>query len=216
MNDFLLGAADESSGGAVERSRWRPDRILSRRALNLIVTAAGSAGVALVLMNLFFGPGPTATADESPYSPSEAFVSPVPSGWAATQPVPPASGTSIAPIAVASTSTSAAASPQTSSEPGPATRDERTYAVSFAELQGLPEDAPPGTSLELWVMWSDAATDQPKLQRLIKSVTLEKIAPAIVEGAPPVAILRVAAQDVPDLIWGDQYGTLSAVMRPLG
>lgn len=210
MREFLLGAADESSGGAVERSRWRPDRILPRRALNLIATAAGSGGVALVLMNLFFGPSPTATADE--YATTTALASPWPSSWTgstlAPAPAVAPEATGIGTAQVPATTGSAPASiPQLTAT------DTRTYAISLPELHGLAEDVPPGTLLELWVLWSDGPTDEARLQRLIRSATLEKIAPGILEGAPPVAILRVAAKDVPDLIWGDQYGTLSAVVR---
>lgn len=68
--------------------------------------------------------------------------------------------------------------------------------------------------MELWVVWDQPITKGPKMQRLIPLVSLERIAPPVVEGASPVALLQVPPRDVPDLLWGDRYGTLSVVLLP--
>lgn len=178
-------------GSAAPPAGWRPDRILSRRWVNLGATAAGSAGVVLIALNLFFGAAPKA-ATESWNAPE------VEMAGVATPIASPVSAQSMQP-----TPTLASAAPAGST---------RRYAVALTELRGLPADAPSGTQLEMWVIWDRPVTSRPKMQRLIPLVTLERIAPPIAEGAPSVALLQVRPRDIPDLLWGDRYGTLSVVL----
>ena len=90
----------------------------------------------------------------------------------------------------------------------------RGYALAVPELKGLPGGAAPGTRLELWVAWDPPVTKEPRVQRLLKDVILDEIIPPIVPEAPATAILSVPAKSVPDLLYGDRYGALSATMLP--
>lgn len=90
----------------------------------------------------------------------------------------------------------------------------RSYAVSANELQGLPFDSAPGTKLELWVAWEPPVTKGPRVQRLVEDVVLEKIAPPTVPNGPHTAILLVSPKRISDVIYGDLYGRLSAVVVP--
>jgi hypothetical protein len=107
-------------------------------------------------------------------------------------------------------------SPESAAEPTPAPEDAggntKSYAIPVPELAGLPSDAPPGTRLELWVAWDPPITKTPKIQRLLKDVTLEKIVPPVVPEAPATAILSLPDRAVPDLLYGDKYGSLSVTM----
>jgi hypothetical protein len=88
----------------------------------------------------------------------------------------------------------------------------RGYALAVPELKGLPGGAAPGTRLELWVAWDPPVTKEPRVQRLLKDVILDEIIPPVVPEAPATAILSVPAKSVPDLLYGDRYGALSATM----
>lgn len=159
---------------------------------NLLATAAASAGIVLIGLSLFFGsPSPDErSAVTAPAAQAEGFPQP----WASVSPV-------------------AATEPQATSSPSQAPpRDLRTYAIQLTELAGLPADASPGTRMELWVAWDPALTKGPRIERLLRSVTLQKIAPPAIEGNPPVALLAVIPRDVEKLLWGDRYGSLSAVL----
>jgi len=90
----------------------------------------------------------------------------------------------------------------------------RAYAMAVPELKGLPGGAAPGTRLELWVAWDPPVTDEPRVQRLIADVILAEIIPPVVPEAPATAILTVPTSDVPDLLYGDRYGALSATILP--
>jgi hypothetical protein len=90
----------------------------------------------------------------------------------------------------------------------------RGYALAVPELKGLPGGAAPGTRLELWVAWDPPVTKEPRVQRLLKDVILDEIIPPVVPEAPATAILSVPAKSVPDLLYGDRYGALSATMLP--
>jgi hypothetical protein len=112
------------------------------------------------------------------------------------------------PVAAAAAQTPA---PAPSSEP---VVGRKTYAIPVPELAGLSSSAVPGTQLELWVAWDPPLTKSPKVQRLLRDVTLEKIVPPIVPEAPATAILSVPDRAVPDLLYGDKYGSLSVTMSP--
>jgi hypothetical protein len=90
----------------------------------------------------------------------------------------------------------------------------KTYAIPVPELAGLSSSAGPGTALELWVAWDPPLTKSPKIQRLLRDVMLEKIVPPAVPEAPATAILSVPDRAVPDLLYGDKYGSLSVTMSP--
>jgi hypothetical protein len=92
--------------------------------------------------------------------------------------------------------------------------DLRSYAVSANELQGLPFDSPPGTRIELWVAWEPPITDKPRVHLLVSGVVLEKIAPPTIPDGPHTAVLLVPPKRIPDVIYGDLYGRLSAVVVP--
>ncbi|HVF53002.1 MAG TPA: hypothetical protein VNC78_05270 [Actinomycetota bacterium] len=89
-----------------------------------------------------------------------------------------------------------------------------TYAISVLDLAGLPPDARPGTIIELWVAWDPPVTKSAQVQRLLKNVVLERIIPGPVVEAPSMALLSVLPRQVPDLLYGDRYGSLSVTVLP--
>ena len=89
----------------------------------------------------------------------------------------------------------------------------RTYAVGLHELAGLSPDSPPGTELELFVTWEPPVTRTPRVQLLVKDVRLERLIPPVLPEGPTTALLSLPTRDVPDLLYGDRFGQLSAVTR---
>lgn len=193
----LLGATGDGLGGAAE-SRWRPDRILSKRAVNLIGTAAGAAGVVLLALNLLI---PSRSANSGAAWAdvhSSPAASPAPSGV-----VPPVTSTNGA-------ATSALAQTPQPTVPAPVVR---SYALELTELYGLPSDVVPGTSIELWASW-DSKEGMPGFQKVINNAVVERIAAPIVEGTSPVVLLQISKRELRDLLWADRYGVLAAVLLP--
>ena len=94
----------------------------------------------------------------------------------------------------------------------PADTQWRSYALSEAEITGLPPDSAPGTPLELWVTWEPPITKRVKLQRLMRDVVLERIIAGVTPEAPSTILLSVKADAVPDLLWADRFGVLSAIV----
>ena len=92
------------------------------------------------------------------------------------------------------------------------TADRRSYAIGLQDLAGLPPDAAPGAQLELWVTWEPPVTREPRLQKLIGDVLLERTIPGTVPEAPVTVLLSVPADRVGDLIYADGYGRLSVVL----
>lgn len=88
-----------------------------------------------------------------------------------------------------------------------------TYAVDTRELSGLPPNAPPGTSLQLWVLWRPPAVHRPRLELLLDGVTLERILPPLTSEDPHVALMLVTKKQAADLIYADRYGDLSVTIR---
>jgi hypothetical protein len=88
------------------------------------------------------------------------------------------------------------------------------YALPLPALRGVPLDVQPGTVIELWVAWEPPLTDEPTVQKLLEGIRIHRIAAAVDPNAPDVALLDVAEKDVPDLIYGDRYGTLNATLAP--
>lgn len=98
--------------------------------------------------------------------------------------------------------------------PVPTNPDLRSYAISAPKVAGLSVDTPPGTKMELWVAWEPPVTKEPRVQRLVDEVVLEKIVPPSVPEAPPTAVLLIASKSVDEVIYGDIWGRLSAVVLP--
>jgi hypothetical protein len=88
----------------------------------------------------------------------------------------------------------------------------RDYAVALPELAGLPEDAQPGTPMELWVAWEPPVTKHPRIQRLATGVTLARIIPPVTPDGAPAALLRIPKAQIPSVLYGDRYGVMSAVL----
>ncbi len=87
----------------------------------------------------------------------------------------------------------------------------KSYAIGLHELKGLAPNAAPGTRLEVWVSWEPPVVDEPRVQRLLKRVVLEKIIAPLTDG-PLVALLLVRPGEVGDLLYGHRYGQLSALL----
>ena len=86
---------------------------------------------------------------------------------------------------------------------------ERSYSIPLHELSGLPSDLAPGASIELWVAWRRPFTRGPRVQRLLRNATFERVAPpATVEGSP-VAVLSIPRKRIVDVVFADQYGSIS-------
>ena len=96
----------------------------------------------------------------------------------------------------------------------PSTEELVSYAIATAELQGLPPDLPPGSTVDLWVTWQPPVTKRAKVRPLLEGVRLEKIAPPLLPDGPQAAILAVPAERISDLIWGDRFGALTVVVPP--
>ena len=91
------------------------------------------------------------------------------------------------------------------------TPSRRTYAIGLHELVGLSPDAVPGTEFELWVTWEPPVTRSARIQLLVKDARLERLVPPVVPEGPTTALLSLPTRDVPDLLYGDRFGHLSAV-----
>jgi hypothetical protein len=105
-------------------------------------------------------------------------------------------------------------------EPGPAAAESpdedrrRSYAIALHDLRGLPPDAEPGTSLELWATWRPPLTKERQVQKLVEGAFLERITPPLTPEGPPVAILSVPEKEIDELLFGDRFGDLSAAVVP--
>lgn len=88
----------------------------------------------------------------------------------------------------------------------------RSYALSLGELDGLPARLSSGTELQIWVAWEPPVTRAAQVQLLVERATLDRIVANVVPGEPPTVLLLVSPKDVPDLLYGDRWGALSAVV----
>jgi hypothetical protein len=150
-----------------------------------------------------------------PAAPSRSFTTPAPGGRLASP--EPRSGDDGLSTGGGQAIPSATSERGAQAEPGTALQnmgEMRGYALPVAELSGLPGDAPPGTELELWVTWDPPVTERPRLQRLIRRVVLEKVAPAVTPDGPDAAILLVPVEKLPDLVYADRYGAISVGLLP--
>jgi hypothetical protein len=175
---------------------------VSARTRNLLLAGGLVIAAGFVAVNLL---------SLEPAAPTRSFTTPAPSGR--MSPPEPRSNSDL------STGDGQATPSSPSEQVPPATSlqgagETRGYALPVAELSGLPGDAPPGTELELWVTWDPPLTKRPRLQRLIRRVVLEKMAPAVTPGGPNAAILLVPVEKLPDLVYADRYGDLSVGLLP--
>jgi hypothetical protein len=90
----------------------------------------------------------------------------------------------------------------------------REYALALDELQGFPPDLAPGAAIELWVRWDRPSGAAPKLQRLIPRADFVRLVAPVTPGGPTAVVVRVPLRRVPDLLWADGYGSLSATVLP--
>ena len=98
------------------------------------------------------------------------------------------------------------ATPTLRPEPAPSSVE---YAIALAELDGMSPDIVPGTPIDVWVTWDPPITRAPKVQRLLREVEVARVVPPVTPEGPEVVILRVGADRVPRLIYGDRYGALT-------
>lgn len=160
---------------------------MNARTKNLLMVGGAVVLVGMVGVNTLMPAAPTAPVDAQA---GAAPVSPAPSGEPAPSPASP--------------------SPPGGLEDPAATR--RSYAVGLHDLAGFPPDAAPGARLELWVTWEPPITEQPRLQKLIGDVVLERTIPGAIPEAPVTILLSVPAEKVSDLIYADTFGKLSVAV----
>lgn len=97
--------------------------------------------------------------------------------------------------------------------PRPASDDLASYAFLLPELEGLPPDVRPGTAIEIWVAWEPPVTKKLQVQQLVPRATVDELIPSI-EPGPPTVMLSLERRHIPDLMYGDRYGSLSTVVLP--
>jgi hypothetical protein len=112
------------------------------------------------------------------------------------------------PAAATGPAAEAVSSPSPGS-PGSLTR--RTYALGLHELGGLPPNVAPGSALELWVTWEPPLTKAARVHLLLDDVVVERVIPPALPEGPTSVLISVPARGIPDLIYGDRFGELSAV-----
>jgi hypothetical protein len=79
------------------------------------------------------------------------------------------------------------------------------------ELEGLPPSTSSGTEIEIWATWEPPVAKRLKVQRLIPQATVSKILPSI-EPGPPTVVLELERRFIPDILFGDRFGSLSVVL----
>ena len=179
---------------------------MSARTRNLLLAGGLVIAAGFVAVNLL---------SLQPAAPSRSFTTPAPGGRMAS----PEPGSGDADLSAGGGQATHGSVSEQVARGGPGspleeTADVRGYALPVAELSGLPGDTPPGTELELWVTWDPPVTKRPRLQRLIRRVVLEKVAPAVTPDGPDAAILLVPVEKLPDLVYADRYGALSVALLP--
>ncbi|MGH2750315.1 MAG: hypothetical protein ACRDK3_05500 [Actinomycetota bacterium] len=93
----------------------------------------------------------------------------------------------------------------------PSSRDLANYAFHLPELDALPPTAAPGTEIEIWATWEPPVTRKLKVQRLIPRAVVDKVIPSIDPG-PPTVVLELERRFIPDIMYGDRFGSLSVVI----
>lgn len=164
---------------------------MNPRTKNLVLAGGSVVVVGFVALNtLMAPPRPPATAGLPAVAQASSDPAPVPTP---SDPAP-------------------APSPGMASAAAPVDDARRSYAVGLQDLDGLPPDAAPGARLELWVTWEPPVTDEPRLQKLIGDVVLERTIPGAVPEAPVSVLLSVPAERVADLMYADTFGKLSVAL----
>ncbi|MDQ3916302.1 MAG: hypothetical protein M3323_13410 [Actinomycetota bacterium] len=177
---------------------------MTSRTKNLAVAGGAAALLGIIGVNVLVSP----PAAPSTTSPAAIVPSPRGAGIQGAEPQAvasaPAGGGAAYPLP----------SPAAARVVGSGTTDSarRSYAIGLADLQGLPPDAAPGTAFELWVTWEPPVTGEPRLQRLIADVILERVIPGTVPEAPVTVLLSVPAARAGDLIYADTFGRLNVVL----
>ena len=90
----------------------------------------------------------------------------------------------------------------------------RIYALALSELQGLGPDIAPGTRLELWVSWNPPVTEEPKVQHLFRGAIVYGLTPPVTPDGPVTIELALDEKKVPDLIYADRFGAITATELP--
>jgi len=93
----------------------------------------------------------------------------------------------------------------------PAATDLASYAFLLPELEGLSPTVEPGTEIEIWATWEPPITKRLKVQLLIPRATVTKVIPSI-EPGPPTVMLELERRLIPDILFGDRFGSLSVVL----
>lgn len=169
---------------------------MNGRTKNLAVAGGAVALLGIIGVNVLVAPSSPAPPLPLPAaSPSTETADTEPVAGSLVDPSPAASGAETSP------SISPASVPQ-----------RHSYAIGLHELQGLPPDAAAGTTFELWVTWEPPLTEEPRLERLIGDVLLERVIPGTVPEAPVTALLSVPSERTGDLIYADTFGRLSVVL----
>jgi hypothetical protein len=88
----------------------------------------------------------------------------------------------------------------------------RSYSIGLHELSGITPDIPPGTHIEIWASWDPSVSKEPQIQRLLKDVVIERIDPPFLPEGPTAVVLALAPHQVKNMLWGDKYGDLAAVV----
>ncbi|MDQ4125020.1 MAG: hypothetical protein M3134_05405 [Actinomycetota bacterium] len=182
---------------------------MSPRTKNLALAGGAVMVVGFVAVNTLVAPAATTPAPAVAEPALPAAASPA----AASTPDPGSSSIlSSEPAGAASPAASPGAPDALLEGAAPATADRRSYAIGLQDLAGLPPDAAPGARLELWVTWEPPVTREPRLQKLIGDVVIERTIPGPVPEAPVTVLLSVPAARVGDLMYADGYGRLSVVV----
>lgn len=181
---------------------------MNPRTKNLAIAAGAVIVVGFVGVNTLLAPASPVATDNAATVPAPATTP----GALTTDGAPP--GSSPAEEAPGTGAAVPSPGPVTGLvDPGAAaTSDRRSYAIGLQDLAGLAPDTPPGARLELWVTWEPPVTREPRLQKLIGDVALERTIPGAVPEAPVTVLLSVPAERVGDLIYADAYGRLSVVL----
>lgn len=165
---------------------WRPAG-MNPRTKNLALAGGAVVVVGFIAVNTLMAPA-------APAPPTTA----------------PAIDVAASPSAVAEPNASPSPALGATSATGGAAR--RSYAIGLQDLAGFPPDAAPGARLELWVTWEPPVTEEPRLQKLIGDVILERTIPGSVPEAPVTVLFSVPEARVGDLIYADGFGKLSVVL----
>ncbi len=92
--------------------------------------------------------------------------------------------------------------------------DTRTYALALTDIPGLSGRTPAGSHIDVWVTWDRPVTRRPKVQPLLRDVTIERIVTPLSEGDSPDVLIRVPTKQLVRLVYGDRYGALNAALVP--